>query len=237
MSVNSNIELSIITPCYNPIKGWEQNYVSSYKSIKNMLHDIEIEWILVNDGSENNVSATNIDFLKQNIIHFKYLNYSQNKGKGFAVRYGAKHASADKTIFTDIDFPYLDTDLKAVYELINQGNDIIIGKRSENYYDNISTNRKWISKQFKKLIKLLLNIPVTDTQAGIKGFNKKGKDILLKTTINRYLFDLELVKIASKQKANIVETAVSLKPGIVMPNMSTKILFSEFINLLKIMLK
>ena len=192
---------------------------------------------MVNDGSENNVSDTNIDFLKQNITHFKYLNYNQNQGKGYAVRYGVKHASSNKTIFTDIDFPYLDKDLKAVYELINEQNDIIIGKRSEKYYDNISTNRKWISKQFKKLIKLLLNIPITDTQAGIKGFNKKGKEILLKTTVNRYLFDLELVKIASKQKANIVETEVSLKPNIVMPNMSTKILFSEFINLLKIMLK
>lgn len=235
MSNSPIAELSIITPCFNPVLAWEQNYLSSYKSIKKILGDVEIEWILVNDGSDKNIDEQIIDFFKENITNFKYLSYTKNQGKGFAVRYGAKHANSSKIIFTDIDFPYLDKNIKEVFDLINEQNDIVIGKRSESYYKNISSNRKWISKQFKNLIKLLFNIPIADTQAGIKGFNKKGKEILLQTSINRYLFDLETVKIAANQNANIVETEVSLKPDVVMPNMSTKILFSEFVNLLKVL--
>lgn len=230
-------KLSIVTPCYNPLAGWEQNYLNSYKSIKNILQDVDIEWILVNDGSIKNISPKEISFLKEHIENFTYLNYTHNQGKGYAVRQGAQHATGNKLIFTDVDFPYLDINIKEMYNAISPTNDIIIGKRNEAYYSNISTNRKWVSKQFKKLIKLILNVPTTDTQAGIKGFNQKGKEILLCTTINRYLFDLEMIKIAAKQKATIVEIPVSLKPNIVMPNMSTKILFTEFINFLKILFK
>lgn len=235
--VENTASLSIVTPCYNPSSSWAANYLQSCKSIEKLLNITDIEWILVNDGSTSTINQEDIAMLSKEIKGFAYYSYSENKGKGYAVRYGAKKATAPKLIFTDIDFPYLNDNIKSVYELISEQNDIVIGKRAADYYKNISKNRAWISKKFKQIIAFLFKIPTTDTQAGIKGFNKKGKEILLKTSINRYLFDLEMVKLATKEKLHIVETQVELKPNVIMPNMKTTILLSEILNLIKILFK
>ena len=39
-----------------------------------------------------------------------------------------------------------------------------------------------------------------ETQGGLKGFNARGKEIFLKTTIDEFLFDTEFIYRASLQK-------------------------------------
>ncbi|MCO5231200.1 MAG: glycosyltransferase family 2 protein [Chitinophagales bacterium] len=237
MSATSSYELSIITPCYNPVLGWEETYLNAYKNISNQLSKINIEWILVNDGSDKNININQIEQLKIHISDLKYFHYEKNQGKGFAIRYGVNQASTSKIIFTDIDFPYLDENVFDIYSMIQSGHDIVIGNRSQNYYEHLPSSRKRISKLLKLLMKYFLRIAVKDTQAGIKGFNVKGKEILLKTTVDRYLFDLELIKLATKNKLKIAEIAVELKSGIIIPPMNNKILLKEFFNFLKIAFK
>jgi len=231
----SIFQLAVITPCFNPPISWVENYIHSCKSIENLLNKVDITWILVNDGSLQGMDHDSIAKIEQSLNNFSYFTLEKNQGKGFATRYGVQQVEAQSYIYTDIDFPYKNEDFVAVYHAVSVGNDLVIAKRSEQYYKQISKSRTWISQRFKTIVKLLIKIPTTDTQAGLKGLSPKGKTILLQTKVNRYLFDLELVKLSVKENLKISEVSVHLKENIALSEVSYKILLTEFINLLKIL--
>ena len=79
---------------------------------------------------------------------------------------------------------------------------------------------------------------IYDTQCGLKAFNQKGKNIFLETTINRYLFDLEFVYLASNaEDIKIIPVNVQLKPGVVFSKMNFKVLRSELMSFIGIVRK
>ena len=231
-----NKALTIVLPCYNPISKWEENLLYNCKAIIKNLPDVSVEIILVNDGSQHGINSTNIDFLKSEILSFKYIQYNKNKGKRFAVREGFKHASHENIIFTDIDFPYkLDGLIAMSHKLFNAEGDIIVGVRSKDYYKNVPFHRRFISKTLIKLNKILLNLPVGETQAGLKGFSLKGKEAMLLSTINGYLFDIEVLKIGKKNSCKIIGSQVALRDDVIFSSMGIKLLVKEFKNFIKIL--
>lgn len=228
--------LDIIIPCYNPLKDWHKSIVNSYNFISNVLLDTNIHIILVNDGSKVGVEDSDIEFLKENILNFTYLDLKDNNGKGFAVREGFKWSKSEFAIFTDVDFPYEEENLLEMYQKLKGGADIVLGNRNQDYYNKVPVFRKILSKTFKKLLKILFQIPTSDTQAGLKAFSTKGKKYVLETTTNRYLFDLELIKRAAKNKTIQFDyVGLKLKENIVLSKLSMVILVKEFKNLIKIM--
>ncbi|MCB9082665.1 MAG: glycosyltransferase family 2 protein [Lewinellaceae bacterium] len=230
--------LDIILPCYNPIPGWEKTVVQSYQRITELLPESPIGLILVNDGSTRQVTATQLDWLQSQIPQLQIISYTENRGKGYAVRQGAAKAKAPWVIFTDIDFPYQETDLVAVYQQLQQSKaDIVVGVRAGNYYENAPRYRVFISKVLKFMIRQLLRTSITDSQGGLKGFSPKGRQILLATRIDRYLFDLELVKKASRTpQITIAPQVVNLKPGVVFAPIGWRILQRELVNFIRILL-
>ncbi|MBP7541798.1 MAG: hypothetical protein KA802_17895, partial [Saprospiraceae bacterium] len=127
-----------------------------------------------------------------------------------------------------------DENVLSVYQALLNGSDLVLATRNQNYYKQISSKRAWISRNFRSAVKMLFNIPTTDTQAGLKGLSLLGKKALLDTKIDRYLFDLELVKICAKRKLNITEVEATLKHDIDLPGVSLKILSKEVVNLVRI---
>ena len=98
--------------------------------------------------------------------------------------------------------------------------------------------RKFISKILRTGSKNILRLKISDTQCGLKGFNKKGKNIFLKTTIDRYLFDLEFIFLVSRQKeVSMIPVEIELRENIQFSSMRTGILLSEGFNFLKIFFK
>lgn len=202
-----------------------------------MLNGIDVQWILVDDGSKMQPNSNEIERLKTTVENFGFIQLNKNFGKGYAVRMGMRNANADKFIYTDIDFPYQNQEIQRIYWALQEGGDLVIAKRSEQYYSRVSKSRTWISKRFKAVIRMLFNTPTTDTQAGLKGLSLKGRDLLLQTKINRYLFDLELVKSCAKQQLKIVELPVSLKEGVALSDVSYRVLFTELLNLFRIFIQ
>lgn len=141
-------------------------------------------------------------------------------------------------IYTDIDFPYTHESFLKIYNALkNENADVAIGIRGEGYYHYLPKARVRISKLFRWFIKKFLHIPTDDTQCGLKGFNQKGKEIFLQTTINRYLFDLEFIFLSARKKLSIKTVEVELRPDIVLSKMNWKILTQEFGNFLKIFVR
>lgn len=193
------------------------------------------ELIVVNDGSSKNFTEGEEVLLAASGI--RHVTYTENKGKGYALRQGVETAKGEYIIYTDIDFPYTHQSFLKVYETLKAGNNVVIGIRGEEYYTHLPKSRVYISKFLRSLIRFFLRIPTDDTQCGLKGFNQKGKEVFLKTTINRYLFDLEFVFLSAREKLKMKTVEVELRPEVVLSKMNWKILLQEFGNFLKIFVR
>lgn len=230
----TNNELfSLVLPCFNPPVNWEKIVVSSVKSITEKT-GIVPQLILVNDGSVKNTEDDKIEFIKNNLPDFKYIHYPINKGKGHALRQGVKAARHNMIIYTDIDFPYLEKSFLSVYKKLSEGFDVVPGHRGKEYYSKTPFLRKLISKFLRWTLKTFLRLPTDDSQCGIKGFNKNGATVFLETKIDRFLFDLEFIKLASKRKLKFSLAEVELKPDVVFSKVNMRILMRESINFLKV---
>lgn len=221
-------------PCYNPQPAWVERVVSQYAALQSTLAT-EIEIVLVNDGSTTEVADEDISNLRQVIPLFQYISYTQNRGKGHALRQGVAKASAPIVLYTDIDFPYSVDSIAAVYHCLqNEQADVAAGVKNNEYYAKVPPMRRYISKILRGMIGIFFSLPVTDTQCGLKGFNLKGKQVFLDTRIDRYLFDLEFIHAAHKKGLEIMPIKVALNDFVVFRQMNYSLLFSEVVNFIKI---
>jgi glycosyltransferase involved in cell wall biosynthesis len=211
--------------------------VESLNLFSQLHNDVDLKLIVVNDGSKNVVNSDDIKYIQDHISNFEYVNYEINRGKGHALRVGVEKSKADYIIYTDIDFPYLLKSFDDVYKELLKGFDVVVGVRSSEYYKKVPKTRIVISKILKFFIKKSLGIYTTDTQCGLKGFNQKGKSIFLSTRIERYLFDLEFVYLASKDKdIKISSSIVELREGVEFSTLNLRIILSECFNFLRVFL-
>ena len=65
----SGIKLNIIIPLYNPYAGWEKHFVDALLVLKKELAETDLQIILVNDGSTNEIG--NINELTERFRIFK----------------------------------------------------------------------------------------------------------------------------------------------------------------------
>ena len=228
--------VDLVVPCFNPPHGWEVTLLEQFERVKTLCSEVDVKCILVNDGSTSGVTMDHIKFLRSSLSPFEYVPLKKNRGKGFAIRHGFDQATASIVGFTDVDFPYEPTCLRDMYENVKANHaDIMIGMRDARYYEQIPVLRRWLSKVLRRILKLLLNLPVEDTQSGLKLFNVNGKTALLNTTVNGYLFDIELIQMAHRNKLRIKGIPLTLRDGIELNEFSMTTLIGESLTLLKLL--
>ena len=83
------MKLSILTSTYN--RGNLLNRL--YESInKNLINEcIDVQWLVMDDGSTDKTKTIVTNFIKQNIIEIKYF-YQENQGKMAAINNLVKYA-------------------------------------------------------------------------------------------------------------------------------------------------
>jgi glycosyltransferase involved in cell wall biosynthesis len=233
--------IDLIIPCYNPSKGWEKNLCKKYAELINYFNGDEsaINLIVVNDGSIYNFSVDEIEFLRAHIPGIVIIDYTQNKGKGFAVRSAVKISMRNYCIYCDYDFPYGTQVIYQIFKKLQEGVDIVTGCREmSNYEHKASFKRRFISNALIRMNRLLFSLPVNDTQAGVKGFNSLGKSMLLQTSIDRFLFDMEFILIASRNPDIIIRPiTVTTCDDLLLTNFSAKTILHEIKNLFTLFFK
>lgn len=225
----------IILPCFAPNTRWFQELEDFYAFAGKKY---ELRFIIVDDGSKSAVLNTQIAELQKKQLPIEVVSYQQNRGKGFALRAGVEKATAGIMAYTDIDFPFTNKSTLSVLDALAQNNyDVVAGFREHAYYSKkMSGFRKWLSQTFRFFLKQILRLPVSDTQCGLKGFNEKGKQQFLTTTIDRYLFDFEFIYTSAKNKSiRLVSVPVELKDNVVFSKMKLKILLQESTNLIRVL--
>lgn len=228
-------ELSLVLPCFNPPDNWERIVVDCTNSLEAKL-GLTIDLIIVNDGSTKNVGPELHTFIQEKVSKVRFLEQKTNAGKGQALRTGVEQAKGKIIIFTDIDFPYTEESFLKIYGGL-QNHAVALGHRSQDYYAHTPLFRKMISKSLRFALKSFLRLPTDDSQCGIKGFNQEGKKVFLETRINRFLFDLEFIKLVSKRKLSSTNIEVELKPGVVFSKVNMTILAKESFNFMSILFR
>lgn len=136
------------------------------------------------------------------------LSYVENRGKGHAVRTAMLLADSDLVCFMDGDLAYLPEDhLPAMIESLRSA-DVCIGSRRESPDERRNTKRlrRLMGWTFNKIVRLGLNLPLDDTQAGVKGFTRRAAEIIFtRSTLSGFSFDVELLFIARRHRLKIVE--------------------------------
>jgi glycosyltransferase involved in cell wall biosynthesis len=229
--------VDIVLPCYNPQSNWHLGLLE-FHHFGAGLYDLR--YIVVDDGTTNSNVRSQIDVLSEGNIHVQLTRLPANKGKGFALREGVNAATAPFIVYTDIDFPFTNESMRAVIAALTSGEaNIVAGYREDSYYSNrISFFRKQLSKAFRLFIRRGLQIPVTDTQCGLKGFDAKGREKFLATRIDRYLFDFEFIYTAVRDRKLTIKTVpVVLKENVVFTSMRMRIIAQESLNLVRVLLR
>jgi hypothetical protein len=224
--------LAIVIPVYNPVAGWQSEAIERLQLFISKAVNYRISICLVNDGSTNDLFFSGA---KEIIAALPMVNTEQqntNCGKGATVRKGLMAMQADLYLITDVDIPY---SLQSMLDLLNSTANIRTGVRNSDYYAKINSERARLSKALRWFVKNLLLLKVNDTQCGLKVLDEVGKELMLQTTTNRYLFDLEfLVRQAKQKKITLAGVPVQLRDGITLTTLNSSIYKSELMNFVKI---
>ena len=190
-------DIDLILPVYNPDKDWELTVVSKYNELQILWKHADIHLYVVNDGSARGFEKVVTDYIRQNIPDVYILGYPANWGKGFALRTAASVCCSGYILYTDHDFPYTLESMSRVLDMLQRGIDVVVSTRDKTYYDSLPLSRRMVSRFVRGCNRYLLRMKYADTQAGLKGFSRKGRSVFLSTRINTYLFDWEFVYKAS----------------------------------------
>jgi len=206
------LQLSVIVPLFNEAKRIEDRLVPMLREIESQFPS-ETEAILVNDGSQDRTYEILLTLPGQfSKLSIQVLTYDQNQGKGNAVRLGMIGAKGVKRIFVDADHAIPVRDMKRLVHQIDHEHPVVIASRRllKSY---IRTRQPWwrerMGEMFNRIQKLILNVPVADTQCGLKGFSGEAATHLFSKIITKgFAFDTELLWLALKSNYRITEVPV-----------------------------
>lgn len=234
-------KIDIILPLYRPKAGWDGHVRENVRGLRDFFGDkASLRFVLVDDGSgEGFFDPAMLDQVKADAGNFEFLSYAPNRGKGYAVRYAAGRSEADFVLYTDGDFPFGWRGLADAWRELEAGADVVMGVRDSGYSSALSPGRKLLSSCVRLLNRALLGMPsrFLDTQAGLKGFNRRGLQAFLAVETETFLFDTEFILIAWTHGLKIDSVPLTLRPGLHFSRMGFRVMFRELRHFFRILWK
>jgi glycosyltransferase involved in cell wall biosynthesis len=162
--------------------------------------------IVVDDGSADDTYAKASQTGVVTLKHFL------NRGKGAAMKTGieaVKLLGAEAVVTIDGDGQHNPEDIRKMLDLINEGNDVVLGTRLlapkgmpkykilANHIGNFCT---WA----------IYGLWVTDSQSGFRAFSKKALSAI-ETKTDRYEYDSEVIREIFRNKLKFTETPIEVR--------------------------
>ena len=228
------MKLSLIIPMYNEQKNLPRSLPALSAYMKDTFREGTYEVLFVNDGSRDG-SAETVEAFGDPA--FSVLSYGENRGKGYAVRYGMTHARGEVRIFTDCDLAYGTEVIGQMAEMFDKSPELcgIAGSRRlhPDGYAGYSFSRKLMSRVYYLMIRFATGLTLSDSQSGLKGFRAETAEAIFPLcTTDRFAFDLEVLMLCQRLGHKIGEM-----PARIIQNGESSISSAEPFRMLRDMLR
>lgn len=203
-------KVSVIVPCFNEGDRIRKNLCEICEFLSTFAPDFEL--IAVDDGSSDNTYAE-IQSASKAYPAIRPLHYDENVGKGYALREGFGLATGRYVVFLDADLDLHPRQIAFFFEKLQKETaDVVIGsKRHPQSKINYPWKRVLISHVYSFFHRLLFNLPLQDTQTGLKLFKYHVlENVFSKIVCKRFAFDVELLANVHRLGYRIVEAPVEL---------------------------
>lgn len=171
------MKISVLTPTYNRASFLIKLYNSL---IENTKYDVEIEWLIMDDGSEDETNNVVKQFIDEKIIDIKYFK-QENQGKMCALNNLMKYVSGDLLIECDSDDYFTSDAFKIIIENYIENEEKIYAL----CFLKLDQNKNNMGKDFTKKITTMFDLYFKDGENGEKA-------LVFYTSIRKkYQYELE----------------------------------------------
>jgi dolichyl-phosphate beta-glucosyltransferase len=160
--------------------------------------------LVVDDGSTDHTSDV------AQAAGVRVLTQPLNQGKGAAVRTGMLDASGRWLAYVDADLNISPEHVPQALRMLEQGADVVVGSRNVAEYASAEGPARLLAGGLVQVARRSLVLPtIRDTQCGFKVFRREvGRAIFQRSLIRSFAFDIEVLFLAHKLGAYIVEMPV-----------------------------
>lgn len=187
--------LSVIIPVYKQSQ-------TIYRNLQSIIEELQVskipyEVIVVIDGL---LDRSYFEAKKVRSRKVRVIGYPENKGKGYAVRFGMARANGDVVAFIDAGGEIRESGIPMlVAHMMWYNADIVVGSKrhpaSAVVYPPLRTV---LSFGYQLLVKILFNLSIRDTQVGLKIYKREVLlDVLPRMYHEKFSFDIELLAVAN----------------------------------------
>lgn len=205
------MKLIIQIPCYNEASTLEVALNDLPKHIDGI---DEIEYLIINDGSDDQTVKVAKDWGVNYVVHFK-----RNRGlaKGFMAGLDAcLRNGADIIVNTDADNQYCGADIEKIVRPIIEGKtDIVIGERPIDQTEHFSPLKKKLQHFGSWVVRIASDSDIPDAPSGFRAYSRETAMRLNVT--NEYTYTLETIVQAGREKLAMtsipIGTNAELRPS------------------------
>lgn len=206
---SADLDFTLVIPFYNP----GVRFGTHIEEVLTVLKEskINFEVLTVSDGSTDQ-SEAQLDYIKSDAL--RLIRLPKNAGKGAALRVGFAQGRGKYLGFIDGDGDIPAEILRGYLNRIaTDSPDIIYGSKrhrdSRVIYPPLRRAYSWLYQQINRW---LFQLPVRDTQTGIKAIRRDVlASVLPRMVEKRFAFDLELFVVAKRRGyGNFVEMPVQI---------------------------
>jgi glycosyltransferase involved in cell wall biosynthesis len=175
------LSISIVIPAYNEAQTIGNVIEETLTVMDNLQLPYEI--IIVDDGSTDDTRRIATNY-KATVLY-----NGKNRGKGYAVRKGFRHAQGDIIVTIDADGSHSPKEIPELINPLFNGTDVVSGSRFLGTGKHFTTRLNRLGNSlFNITIMILTRKHVTDSQTGFRAIKKQVID---KLNLNTTGYDIE----------------------------------------------
>jgi len=207
----SSVRFTVLVPAYNEEVFIRRCLIETCQVMDEMANG-DYEIIVIDDGSRDDTYAE-AEQVARKSPQVELARCSENLGKGRALRRGFERARGELVFFLDADLDIHPNQLKVLYKNMREkGADVVIGtKHHHESRSGFPWHRRVISVGYMLLVRMLFDLPLQDTQTGIKLFRHEVlQRVYPRTLVGRFAFDLEMLVAAIRFGYHVIEAPVDV---------------------------
>jgi len=206
-------KLSVIMPAFN----LGPSIAANSDRVRTLLdRRVPFEIVIVDDGSGDNTAAELRAAAARNPDLVRPVLLNRNVGKGAALRAGLAACSGSHVLLLDGDLDLSPEKIPTFFSVMRaEGADIVIGsKRHPQSQIDYPWRRRFASWVYFTLVRLLVGLPVTDTQTGMKLFRREALSWAFERMLCKsFAFDLEMLAICHAKGFRVAEAPIRMEFG------------------------